>query len=120
MTEGEVERGIETIHQAIALMDQAGVTGYLAESYIDLCYGYLELGDLAEAKRYGELGLELATEVRQIRNVHYLLGEVAHKTGDSELAELHFDHLARHYPDFPALKNLLFAFDLRGLVNFKL
>lgn len=59
-------------------------------------------------------------EDRQIRNAHYLLGEVAYTEGDIEAAEHHFDQLAHYYPDFPQLRNLLFAIDLRKIVNFKL
>ncbi len=120
VVEGELETGIETIHQAIELMRQAGADGYFAESYIDLCYGYLELGELESARSYGEMGLEKATETRQIRNAHYLLGEIAYKQGDSASAEAHFEHLSKFYPDFPQLKNVLLALDLRSMVNLKL
>ena len=51
---------------------------------------------------------------------HYLLGEVAYKMGDISLAEFHFDKLAAFYPDFRHLKSLLFAIDLRSMVNIKL
>ncbi|MGK2860200.1 MAG: hypothetical protein ACSLFQ_23635 [Thermoanaerobaculia bacterium] len=118
--EGELEAGIETIHQAIELMREAGADGYVAESYIDLCYGYLELGDLESARQFGEMGLEKATETRQTRNAHYLLGEVAYKLGDTASAETHFEHLSKYYPDFPQLKNVLLALDLRSMVNLKL
>ena len=39
---------------------------------------------------------------------------------DIERAELHFDKLAAFYPDFRHLKSLLFAIDLRSMVNLKL
>ena len=117
---GELESGIETIHQAIELMRQAGAEGYINESYLDLCYGYLELGDLESARQYGEIGLEKATEARQQRNAHYLLGEVAYKQGDTASAEVHFEHLAKFYPDFPQIKNVLLALDLRSMVNWRL
>ena len=120
VVEGETESGIETIHRAIDLMREAGAEGYLAESYIDLCYGYLEMGDLERSRSFGELGLEKATETRQVRNAHYLLGEVAYKQGDTASAESHFEHLAKFYPDFPQLKNVLLALDLRSMVNLKL
>ncbi|MBI2214279.1 MAG: tetratricopeptide repeat protein [Acidobacteria bacterium] len=120
VVEGELEEGIETIRQAIDLMRAAGAEGYVAESYIDLCYGYLELGDLESARKYGEDGLEQATETRQLRNAHYLLGEVAYKQGDTVSAESHFQNLAKFYPDFPQLKNVLLALDLRKMVNLKL
>jgi tetratricopeptide (TPR) repeat protein len=75
---------------------------------------------LERARHFGEAALELASEPRQIRNAHYLLGEVAYKSGDIELAEFHFDKLAAFYPDFRHLKTLLFAIDLRAMVNLKL
>lgn len=112
--------GISCIHQAIELITRSGATGYLAESYIDLCHGYLDLNELDQAREWGERGLAAATEVRQVRNAHYLLGEVAYKGSDIESAERHFGELARHYPDFPHLKDLLFGIDLRSMVNFKL
>lgn len=117
---GEPVEGVRLLHEAIALMQASGAEGYAAESYLDLCLGYLDINDLENARHYGELGLETSTEVRQVRNAHYLLGEVALKSGDVESAEAHFEHLASHYPDFPNLKNLLYALDLRKMVNFKL
>jgi tetratricopeptide (TPR) repeat protein len=120
LIEGQPAEGIEEIHRAIGEMVDAGAEGYAAESYIDLCYGYLELGMLDDAKHYGELGLEKATEDRQVRNAHYLLGEVAYKQGDRDAAEAHFERLGSWYPDFPNLKNILMALDLRKVVNFKL
>jgi tetratricopeptide (TPR) repeat protein len=118
--EGNPAEGVELIHRAIDEMEQAGASGYAAESYIDLCYGYLELDRLDEARQYGEYGLERATEDRQVRNAHYLLGEVAFKQGDRAAAEAHFEQLGSWYPDFPNLKNVLLALDLRKVVNFKL
>lgn len=112
--------GVALIHQALELMESLEIGGYLAESYIDLCHGYLALGELEKARFYGELGLEHLVEARQERNVRYLLGEIAYETGDFETAELHFGHLAAHYPDFPQLRNLLLAVNLRSMINWKL
>ena len=78
------------------------------------------MGEHAKARFYGEAGLSLASESRQVRNAHYLLGEAAYKSGDTDAAEFHFDELAKFYPQFRNLKNLLFAIDLRGMVNLKL
>lgn len=120
LVSGHASEGVEMIHRAIEIMQQEENAGYLAESYIDLCHGYLELGDLDRARHYGQLGLERLVEARQERNVHYLLGEIAFKSDDFSAAERHFDHLATHYPDFPQLKNLLLAVDLRTMINWKL
>ena len=43
--------------------------------------------EFEKARSYGETGLELACEPRQVRNAHYLLGEAAYKSGDVEAAE---------------------------------
>jgi tetratricopeptide (TPR) repeat protein len=117
LLEGNLDDGIALIHAALQhINDPLG----LAEAYIDLCYGYLESEQLEQARFYGESGLEVATEERQIRNAHYLLGEVAYKLGDTDAAERHFDELAKFYPQFRNLKSLLFAIDLRSMVNLKL
>ena len=91
-----------------------------AEAYVDLCYGYVSQGDFTRAKQYGLAGLEIAKEPRQIRNAHYLLGEACYKSSDPEGADYHFTELAKFYPQFRNLKNLLYAIDLRSMVNFKL
>jgi len=110
--------------EGIALIEKAlpfiAAPMHVAEAYIDLCFGYLGLENLERAWHFGQAGLDLATESRQIRNAHYLLGEIAYKMGDIELAEFHFDKLAAFYSDFRHLKSLLFAIDLRSMVNLKL
>jgi tetratricopeptide (TPR) repeat protein len=117
LLQGDTDTGITTIHRALEyLHDPLG----LGEAYIDLCYGYLEQENLDKAAFYGEAGLEVAADQRQIRNAHYLLGEVAHKAGDTDKAHYHFDELAKFYPQFRNLKSLLFAIDLRSMVNLKL
>jgi tetratricopeptide (TPR) repeat protein len=117
LLEGDTELGISLVNEALTYLDDA--TGR-AEAFIDLCYAYIDKGDLAKAKSYGQSGLEVAGDDRQIRNAHYLLGEVANKSGDTDDAEYHFDKLAQGYPEFRNLKSLLFAIDLRRMVNLKL
>lgn len=114
---GEIEEALALIH---GVLDRIQVPSTVADSHLDLCYGYLELQDFDHARQYGEIGLAQALEPRQVRNAHYLLGEVAYKSGDVETASFHFDELARHYPEFRNLKSLLFAIDLRSMVNFRL
>jgi tetratricopeptide (TPR) repeat protein len=113
----EFEEGVQLIEKALP-----SITApiYKAEAFIDLCFGYLGMENLQRAAHFGAAALEGATEPRQVRNAHYLLGEVAYKTGDIELAEYHFEKLAAFYPDFRNLKSLLFAIDLRSMVNIKL
>ena len=117
MIQGKTEKGLAYVHEALEMLsDPIG----RAEAYIDLCYGYIAFGDFEKARTFGESGLELATEPRQIRNSHYLLGEACYKSGDREAADFHFTELAKFYPQFRNLKNLLYAIDLRSMVNFKL
>jgi tetratricopeptide (TPR) repeat protein len=117
MLDGRTEEGLARIHDALQILNEP--LG-LAEAYVDLCYGYLEMGNLDEARKYGEAALEIANDPRHIRNVHYLLGEVAYTSGDTDAADRHFEALARFYPEFTNLKSLLFAIDLRSMVNLKL
>ena len=117
LLQGKIEEGLLHVHEALEILhDPIG----RAEAYIDLCYGYVEQGDYPRAQHYGEAALELAKEPRQIRNAHYLLGEACYKAGDTDGASFHFEQLAKFYPQFKNLKNLLFAIDLRAMVNFKL
>lgn len=117
MLEGNVDDGLARVHEALALLsDPIG----RAEAYIDLCYGFIEKSEFEKARLYGEAGLEVAKDPRQIRNAHYLLGEACYKSGDTVGADFHFGELAKFYPQFRNLKNLLFAIDLRSMVNLKL
>lgn len=117
LLEGKIDDGLAYVHEALEMLsDPIG----RAEAYVDLCYGYVERGDYAQAQIYGEAALQNAKEPRQIRNAHYLLGEACYKAGDTEGASFHFDALSKFYPQFRNLKNLLFAIDLRSMVNFKL
>ena len=110
-------KGIDYVHESLTILsDSFAVT----EAYVDLCYGYLEINSLNEARSYGERALEMATDDRHIRNSHYLLGEIYVTLGDSERADYHFDNLAHFYPEFKNLKSLLYAIDLRSMVNLKL
>ncbi len=113
----EFEEGIALVEQSIPLSTSPLLR---VEAYIDLCFGYLALENLDRARHFGQAGLELASEPRHLRNLYYLLGEVAYKLGDIEQAEEYFDKLATFYPNFRNLKSLLFAIDLRSMVNLKL
>jgi tetratricopeptide (TPR) repeat protein len=114
---GEIEEGIQRLRSILDVIEGPST---VADAHLDLCYGYLELEDYDHARHYGEIGLSHAVDARQIRNAHYLLGEVAWKAGDVETADYHFGELAAYYPQFRNLKSLLFAIDLRSMVNFRL
>lgn len=111
---------IEGLDLLLSIVDLIESPQVRADALIDLCYGYLDLEQYDKAQHYGYAGLELAADARQLRNAHYLLGEAAYKLGDEKTAEYHFDELARYYPQFRNLKTLLFAVDLRSMINLKL
>jgi len=114
---GKTLEGLRMMHD---ILDRIQSPSGLADAHIALCHGYLELENYTEAYHYGEIGLSLSTSPREIRNAHYLVGEAAYKAGDIARAEEHFEELAKFYPEFRNLKSLLFAIDLRSMVNFKL
>jgi tetratricopeptide (TPR) repeat protein len=117
LLQGDLETGMGRIYEALELLhDPIG----RAEAYIDLCYGYIEKGQYEKALFYGQAGLEIAKDPRQTRNAHYLLGEACYKSGDVDGADFHFSELSKFYPQFRNLKNLLYAIDLRSMVNLKL
>lgn len=114
---GETVEGIRLIESVV---DEIESPDALSDACIDLCYGYLETEELEKARHYGQRGLQIASEPRQLRNAHYLLGEVEYQAGNTDAAEGHFDELARFYPEFRNLKKLLFTLDLRSMINLKL
>jgi len=111
---------VEGIALMESVLDQIQDPSARSDAFVELCYGFIDLEQYDRARKYGEQGLELAVEPRQIRNAHYLLGDVTYKMGDVEAAEYHFDELARYYPDFRNLKHLLFGIDLRSMINLRL
>lgn len=114
---GDSKEGLRLINSVIAELSTAHAK---SDAFGNLCYGHLDLGEYEKALVYGQLALEFACEPRQVRNAHYLIGEAAYKAGDVDTAEEHFEELARFYPQFRHLKSLLFAIDLRSMLNLKL
>ena len=113
---GRFAEGVEILEQVLTQMDE----DYLvAEVSLDLCFGYLELGQYELAERYGRRGLELATIKRQIRNANHLLGETCIRLDRYDEADAYFDVVASYYPDFKNAKQLLVAVDLCSVVNWK-
>lgn len=117
VSQGKFEEGIAMMLEALPHFT---TPFHRAETLVDLCFAYLELEQFERSREYGLAALEISSDQRHTRNAHYLLGEVAYKMGDVDTASYHFDELARFYPQFRNLKSLLFAIDLRSMVNFRL
>src|SRR5204862_464141 len=60
---GQTMEGIGMIE---SIIDSIQVPSSLSDSYIDLCYGYLDLEEYDKARALGEKGLDLAAEPRQV------------------------------------------------------
>ena len=113
---GRFAEGVALLENAVGLLDD----DYgIVEACLDLCFGYLELGRYAEAEAYGRRALHSATVQRQIRNANHLLGELCLRTERYDESDAFFDVVARFYPDFKNIKQLLVAVDLCSVVNWK-
>ena len=113
---GKFDEGVRLLEVAVQeLEDDYGVV----EACLDLCFGYLELerSDLAEF--YGRAALDAATVPRQVRNANHLMGELCVRTERYDESDAYFDVVAKFYPDFRNVKQLLMAVDLCSVVNWK-
>ncbi|HYC91055.1 MAG TPA: hypothetical protein VEO54_17690 [Thermoanaerobaculia bacterium] len=113
---GKFQEGVQLLEIAIGqLEDDYG----MVEACLDLCYGYLELGRYDVAEFYGRAALDSATMPRQVRNANHLMGELCVRMERYDESEEFFDVVAKFYPDFRNVKQLLMAVDLSSVVNWK-
>lgn len=108
--------GVEILEEVLPELDDQYL---VAEAYLDLCFGYVELERYDVAELYGRRGLELAVIGRQVRNGNHLLGEICLRTERYDESDKHFEVVASFYPDFKNVKQLLVAVDLCSVVNWK-
>jgi tetratricopeptide (TPR) repeat protein len=113
---GQVADGVRMLEMALPELEEAYDR---AEAFLDLCFGYMELGDNAAAERFGRAGMQLASVPRQVRNAHHLVGEICVRTDRYDEADALFDVVASFYPDFRTVKQLLIAVDVCSVVNWK-
>jgi tetratricopeptide (TPR) repeat protein len=123
MCTGKVEEGLCLCRDAAAAIETAGARQYLPEIYQDLCYGLLQEGRFAEARRHGENALVVAGEYAHEsveRNTLLLLADAAMDAGDEAAVDGYLERLARHYPDFRGMKTFLRTFNVREVINLKM
>jgi tetratricopeptide (TPR) repeat protein len=113
---GQVADGVRMLEMALPELEESYDR---AEAFLDLCFGYMELGDNAAAERFGRAGMQLASVPRQVRNAHHLVGEICVRTDRYDEADGLFDVVASFYPDFRNVKQLLIAVDVCSVVNWK-
>lgn len=113
---GEAAEGVCMLERALPELDDPYDR---AEAFLDLCFGFMELGDNEVAERFGRAALPLASVPRQVRNANHLLGEICVRTSRYDDADAFFDVVASFYPHFRNVKQLLIAVDVCSVVNWK-
>jgi tetratricopeptide (TPR) repeat protein len=90
---------------------------------VDLCFGNLELNQLARAAQQGERGLALAEEIGEVdwtKNALYLLGQVAVMQQRTDEGRARFTELQRRFfPQQPSLPDFLVGVDVRAVINLR-
>ena len=122
MCTGRVEEGLALCRDAAAALEAIGSRQLLPEVYQDLCFGALQVGDLATARIAGERALELAHQYSSPtveKNTLMLLADAAMDDGDEEAADEYLGRLSAHYPDFRGMKAFLRTFNVREVINLK-
>lgn len=110
------EEGVRLLERALPELEEAYDR---AEAFLDLCFGYMELGRNELAEEFGRAALQIASVPRQVRNANHLLGEICVRTERHDEADGFFDVVASFYPDFRNVKQLLVAVDVCSVVNWK-
>lgn len=113
---GDASEGVRVLEGVLPELDDAYDR---AEAFLDLCFGYMEMGRPDVAELYGRRALAIAEIPRQVRNANHLLGEICLRTERYDEADALFDVVASFYPDFRNVKQLLVAVDLCSVVNWK-
>jgi len=114
--------GLALVHEALEALEREGARSYTVYPLLDLCFGYLKCDRYAEARFFGESGLErvpLCGEPAVEKSFLYLLGETCHLAGDDAAARGYFDRLANLYPEFKNLRAYLEVFDFRNVINLR-
>jgi len=117
-----VPEGLALVHEAFEALEREQARSYTVYPLLDLCFGYLKCDRYAEARFFGESGLErvpLCGEPAVEKSFLYLLGETCHLAGDDAAARGYFDRLANLYPEFKNLRAYLEVFDFRNVINLR-
>jgi tetratricopeptide (TPR) repeat protein len=117
-----VPEGLALVHEAFEALEKEGARSHTVYPLLDLCFGYLKCDRHAEARFFGESGLErvpLCGEPAVEKSFLYLLGETCHLAGDDDASRGYFDRLANLYPEFKNLRAYLEVFDFRNVINLR-
>jgi tetratricopeptide (TPR) repeat protein len=118
---GRYNDGIKSLFKSLDLMRLERAGAWERFPRLGLCYAYLELGRLDQARAHGRRALELsetAGSAEDLKNSLYLLGEIEKLAGNEADAYEHFWRLqAEFYPDQPFIPDFLMETDIRKLIN---
>jgi tetratricopeptide (TPR) repeat protein len=119
--QGRFREGFSFLYQSLRILRRFRAERYQISIRLDLCFAHLETGRYRDAWRHGLAALELAErmdEPQSEKNALYLLGEVAHLSGDIQAARSYFARLQQtFFPEETYLPGFLLAVDVRKLVN---
>lgn len=119
----DFDAGFSSLFTALRMIRHLGVETFerISRVRLSLCYGYIELGRFAHARRHGLAALrcgEQAADPELCGYALYLLGETEKQAGNAGRAVRYFERLQRErYPENPALPDLLMAAETHKLVN---
>ena len=119
---GRVAEGRGRLEAAHERAKAFGIVDVVAETGSDLCFAYLQEGRLADARKVGDEALAIAESEGlsfNRRNCYYLLGEVASRMGEDEVAERYYRKLGELYPQVPFIGEFLREYDVSALINLK-
>lgn len=121
---GEASEGVALCGGALDILEtHDAAPGFLIFPHMDLCLGYLELGQMNRAIEHGKMALEVArfqNHTERIKNMLLLLGEAHAKIGETDTAQSYYGELAMFFPEVRIAADFLMAFELRKVVNFRL
>lgn len=123
MMQDRIRDGMRLAFRSLRWFRRFGARVYEVWPHLDLCYAYLELGDLRRAWTHGQRALRLAErngEERMIKPALFLIGETERAAGDRVAARAVFTELQeRFYPDAPETVEVMCTVGMRRVVNLR-
>lgn len=119
MLQGDYQKGTAAVRESLEMVTALGSRKCICECCHDLSFGYMQLGRLDEAEKYGLRALEIAEAEGYkeiVKNCFYLLGEINFLKGDEKARDHYFYRLQDLYPHLPYLRDFLCTFDVSKII----
>ena len=117
--------GLRRCEHALSQLEALEGDHEVAQTLQDLCYGYILDDQLERAQECGEDALDLALSGADpliVKNVLFLLAEIAVRRGDTFRARRYLRELTEHYPEVGVSEEIIDVFlttDLTSVVNLR-